>query len=82
MAARVQVIHEAIDGDEGDWRLAFQWTLYVYDDGRSEHGYRYIWRRLDGSLQPARGQARIPSMEVMERLIKKAKAEGWGNLSA
>lgn len=82
MPARVQVIHEAptIDEEKGDWSLHLQWCLYVYEDGTSEHGYRYIWRRPDGSLQPARGQARIPSIAEMEKLIRRAKKEGWGDL--
>jgi hypothetical protein len=43
------------------WRLCLQWARYQYDDkSEPETGYRFIWRRPDGSLQPARGQARIP----------------------
>lgn len=83
MAARVQVIHEAApDKTDGQWSLVFQWCLYVYDDGNSENGYRFIWRRPDGSLQPARGQARIPSLADAERLMQVARQEGWGELSA
>ena len=81
MAARVQVIHEACpDSGKGVWALSFQWCLYVYDDGTSENGYRFIWRKPDGSLQPARGQARIPSISEAEKLIEVAKNEGWGDL--
>jgi hypothetical protein len=64
----------------GEWRLAFQWCQYVYDNGESEYGYRFIWRRPDGSLQPARGQARIASIEVIEELIRNARNKGWGDL--
>lgn len=82
MAARVQVIHEACPGRESkDWALSLQWCLYVYEDGTSENGYRFIWRRPDGSLQPARGQARIPSIETAEKLFAIAKQEGWGGLT-
>ena len=82
MATRVQVIHETATGQNtGQWELSFQWCQYVYDDGSSEYGYRFIWRRDNGSLQPARGQARLPSIQVIEDLISNAKAQGWGNLS-
>jgi hypothetical protein len=43
-----------------------------------EEGYRYIWRRPDGSLQAARGQARIPSIKVARQLMKEAEEAGWG----
>jgi hypothetical protein len=82
MAARVQVIHETTLDPEGDWQLFLQWGLYVYEVGTSENGYRFIWKRPDGSLQPARGQARIPSLKVAKALMDKATAEGWGNLVA
>lgn len=78
---RVQIVKEVIDGDIEDkdsWKLCFQWCNYIYDDGTLEQGYRFIWRRPDGSLQPARGQARIPSIRSAEKLMQKAKSEGWG----
>ena len=78
---RVQVIKEVKTGDPletGQWELCYQWCLWVYDDGGSQNGFRFIWRRDDGSLQPARGQARIPSADLALELIKKAKDEGWG----
>lgn len=83
--ARVHVIHEASldSADPSEWTLWFQWCRYLYDDGTINHGYRFIWRRPKsdgGSLQAARGQARIPSVAVLERLVAKAKNEGWGNL--
>lgn len=79
---RVQVIKEVKTGDPletGSWELCYQWCLWVFDDGRSENGFRFIWRREDGSLQPARGQARLPSTDWALDLIKKAKNEGWGD---
>jgi hypothetical protein len=58
----VQIHHEVMLGQSGHWRLCFQWVTYRYEDGSpAQDGYRFIWRRPDGSLQPARGQARIPS---------------------
>ena len=83
---RVQVIKQAeYDwGNPNDWVLLFQWCLYVYEEeGRApQNGYRFIWRRPKsegGSLQAARGQARIPSIAIAKALIAKAEKEGWGN---
>ncbi len=82
MLARIQIIHEVSTGkNTGEWELSFQWCQYVYQGGTSENGYRFIWRRPDGSLQPARGQARLPSIKIAEELIQKARVEGWGDLS-
>ena len=81
--ARVQVIEETHKEEKeigkGDWVLCLQWVRYLYDDGGMEEGYRFIWRRPNGNLQAARGQARIPSLEHAEELIKQAKKEGWGD---
>lgn len=85
--ARVQVINEVVEyfKNPDDWSLCFQWCLYVYDDGSSENGYRFIWRRPKDegrTLQAARGQARIPSIEVAKKLMAKAQKEGWGDYDA
>ena len=83
--ARVQVINETTENANSgptDWTLWFQWCRYFYDDGTMEYGYRFIWRRPQsegGSLQAARGQARIPSVRVLEQLVTQARAGGWGN---
>ena len=63
------------------WDLCLQLVLYVYDDKDEEYGYRFIYRKPGGNLQPARGGARIPSLEVAERLIQEARNRGWGNES-
>lgn len=76
--ANVRIIKEVQSGEDGDWKLCFQWCVYVYDDGEDDqYGYRFIWRRPDGSLQAARGQARIPSYRAMNELIELAAQEGW-----
>lgn len=86
--ARVQVINEVTadtDAKPDEWTLWFQWCRYFYDDGDMQHGYRFIWKRPQsdgGSLQAARGQARIPSVDKLEKLVAKAKASGWGNYDA
>src|SRR6267143_866507 len=66
-----------------DGALCLQWGRYQYDDKTEpQAGYRFIWRRPDGSLQPARGQARIPSLSDAELLIKLAREAGWGDRHA
>ena len=81
MPNRVQVIKEARrEWEEDKVALCFQWCQYVYEDGTSEHGYRFIWRK-DERLLPARGQARIPSIQILEQLVAQAKREGWANLA-
>lgn len=60
-----------------DWNLCFQKVTYHYDDGSTQDGFRFIWRRLDGSLQAARGQARIETYEQMMDLIEQAKQAGF-----
>ena len=76
--ARVNVIREVRDGDVGAWQLCFQWCCYRLDDG-AQYGYRFVWRRPEnGSIQAARGQARIPSFGWAKDLMEKAANAGWG----
>ena len=77
VSGRVQVLNEVSVGPEDGWRLCFQWCRYVYDSGELEDGYRFIWRRPDGSLQAARGQARLPSVRVITELLQMAKSQKW-----
>ena len=79
--ARVQIVNEVSKDNPkvGHWVLWLQWCRYFYDDGNMQHGYRFIWRRPNGSLQPARGQARIVSLKDAEGLIEKARNQGWGD---
>jgi len=79
---RVQVVEEAkLEKPQyGGWVLCLQWCRYVYDNGKMELGFRFIWRRPGtGALQPARGQARITTLEDAETLIAMARNQGWGN---
>ncbi len=77
--ARVEVLREVQGGDVGDWRLCFQWCCYRLDDG-PQYGYRFVWRRPeDGSIQAARGQARIPSFAWATELMDRAVKAGWGD---
>lgn len=76
--ARVQIHNEVSEKPEkGDWNLYFQKVTYYYDGGGSDKGYRFIWRRPDGTLQAARGQARIKSLSQMMNLIKLATEDGF-----
>ena len=70
--------HEVRLGADAQWQLCFQWCTYHFDDGSpSADGYRFIWRRPDGSLQAARGQARIPSASDVFMLMQLAARAGW-----
>jgi len=77
--ARVHALKETRLYSPGDWQLCFQWCRYDLDEEGSQFGYRFIWRRPDGDLQAARGQARIPSITEGRALMEKAIAEGWGD---
>lgn len=75
----VKVLNEVQNGKKNNWRLCFQYCEYNYEDGSKQKGYRFIWRKPDNKLQPARGQARIPSIAEMLELTSKAMKDGWGN---
>lgn len=75
---RVTAVHEASIQKESGWKLCLQWCVYQYGDGTSHKGYRFIWRRPNGKLQPARGQARLPSLNEAQKLTEIAQKEGWG----
>jgi len=77
-SARVQILEEVTTDMGEGWKLCFQWCRYVYDNGALEQGYRFIWRRPDNSLQAARGQARLPSLKIVQDLISRAEGAGWG----
>lgn len=77
--ARIDWKEEVRLGKPNDWQLCFQWCEYIYEneDDERQMGYRFIWRRPNGSLQAARGQARIPSLADMNKLLKLAEEAGW-----
>lgn len=75
--ARVHVIKSTEKEMDGGWILCFQWCAYNYSDGGQQNGYRFIWRRPDGSLQGARGQARLPSMKLIRDMLEQAERQGW-----
>jgi len=75
--AWVEIHNEVSNEEPGDWRLCFQNCTYHYDDGQTEDGFRFIWRRHDDSLQAARGQARIEDSKTLYRLLDLAIQDGW-----
>ena len=78
---RVVVFNEAKITKPSNWELCFQYCRYEYGDSQrnQENGYRFIWRKPDGKLQGARGQARIPSISDILTLTSIALQEGWGS---
>ena len=78
--ARVKILNEVPEYfHTGEWKLCFQYCEYIYENEESERefGYRFIQRRPDGSLQAARGQARIPSITELKQLLQLADDAGW-----
>jgi len=77
---RVDILREVRSGDAGGWQLCFQWCRYRFEDQPVQYGYRFVWRRgEDGSIQAARGQARIPSIRHATELMDDARGNGWGD---
>ena len=75
--ANFNIEKEVSIGEDGYYKLCFQFGKYNYGDGDSECGYRFIWRRPNGTLQAARGQTRIPSIANIHELLAMAFREGW-----
>lgn len=83
MNCTVKVLKEvASDPQPRTWQLWFQWCEYRYSDKNrpDQKGFRFIWKRPDGTIQDARGQARLPSIAMATELMELARAEGWGDL--
>ncbi len=78
---RIDPLEEVSQVDERGWTLCFQYCLYKYDDGGRFKGYRFIWRKKNGKLQAARGQACIPSIATAKMLMDMACKKGWGNFN-
>lgn len=80
--ARVKILHEVPKSrNEEDFTLCFQHVRYEYANDTEQEGYRFIWRRPNGNLQGARGQARIPSIAKLLSLVSLAMEDGWGNIN-
>jgi len=79
--AHFRILEEVRTGQAGDWQLCFHFGVYEYDpdqntDVPSQEGYRFIWRRPNGQLQGARGQARLEP-RLITMLLGKAAEAGW-----
>lgn len=72
------ILHEAKKDTKDGESLCLQHVMYPYPESQDKEGYRFIWRTIDGKMQPSRGQARIPSLSVALELISIAMSEGWG----
>ena len=80
-ATRVEPIHTtSIKVYPDGWTLHLDWACYHHPDGTQEYGYRFSWANPAGQRQPLRGQARIPSRVLADRLWAQATVEGWGHL--
>lgn len=76
---RVQVVNEVkYQPNRNGPALCLQYCRYVYSNGELEEGYRFIWRDADGKQMAHRGQARIPSLKIVKKLIEEAEKAGWG----
>lgn len=74
---RVEIHKEVSTNLKNDWNLCFQKCQYLYENSPPQNGFRFIWRKPNGHLQPARGQACIPNKEILFSLLEKAKEQGW-----
>lgn len=68
----IKEVKEKLVGDRFGETICLQQCVYDYGDG-SNSGvvYRVIKRDTEGRLLPQRGQAAIPSLDVLERLIQR-----------
>ena len=50
--------------------LCLQYCIYDYGDNDRNKAYRFIRRDPEGRLKPQRGQAGIPNLELVDKLLK------------
>jgi hypothetical protein len=65
------------DGWAGGWVLCFQWCTFNFANSEPLDGYRFIWRKPNGKLYPALGQARLPTAQNIMELLRLASEGGW-----
>jgi len=75
--AYIEILDEIDPGPRGSWRLTFQRGRWHFGGGRIDDGYRFMFRRDDDSLQAARGQALISTLDQAQDLINQARDLGW-----
>lgn len=76
--AHVEILNEVRINIKSGWQLCLQYCRFCYIDQTKECGYRFTYRKPDGTLL-SRGQARIPSFADIHRLMAKAIDEGWSS---
>lgn len=77
MATRIvstREVSEKLEGDEID-TLCLQKCIYQYPDGSTDEYFRFIRRGPDGKYRAQRGQAGIPDLLIIERLVLEMKRE-------
>jgi len=79
--AHVKVLNEVPTTKSEGWQLCFQECIYQNDENDENNGYRFIWRRPDGTLQAVRGQTRIGFANEMLKLMCLAQEAGWFNFN-
>ena len=74
-------IHREIQAppEPNGWVLCFHEATWHFPH-HTEHGYRFMWRYPWGDLQPARGQARLPSLARIQWFLDEARRQGWGDV--
>ena len=77
--ARFEIIEETSKCGDDRWEICLQWGTFIYDDGRLEQAYRFIWKDENGHLRAQRAQAFIKSLDVAQELINEARMTGWGD---
>ena len=77
----IKILHEVKKQAKDGEFLCLQHVIYPYTESNDKEGYRFIWKTIDGKMQPSRGQARIPSLSIALELISMAMSEGWGNFN-
>ena len=77
MRNHVEVIKDVnvVSKNDTDAKLHFQKVIYHLEDG-DQRGYRFMWSYED-RLKPHMGQARIPSIRVLFKLLTMAFIDGW-----
>src|SRR3954467_15228807 len=73
----VRLASSATEGWTGGWVLCFQWCTFNFASSEPLDGYRFIWRKPNGKLYPALGQARLPSAQNIMDLLRLASEAGW-----
>lgn len=73
---RTLEVSEQLKRSEGEVdTLCLQQCIYQYDNGDSDEYFRFIRRGPDGKYKAQRGQAGIPDLYIIDRLVLMMKKE-------